>query len=96
MRFYGLGGLIMQELGVAVTVMPGGEIYRARKMCLMQQNFLCRLVESSGSSCCEVQLLSGWHQQATLLELLINKNIWDSLSKVDQSIIINACQAAMQ
>ena len=34
-------------------------------------------------------------KQATLLELLINRNVWDSLSKVDQSIIKTACQAAM-
>ena len=50
MRFYGLGGQVMQELGVAVTVM-GGEIYQAaEKNVWMQQNFLCQLLmKSSGS-----------------------------------------------
>ena len=98
MRFYGLGGQVMQELGVAVTVMPGGEIYQAlEKNVLDATEFSMPAIDEKlgFSRVAKYNYYPGWHQQATLLELLINKNIWDSLSKVDQSIIINACQAAM-
>ncbi|MBT6460520.1 MAG: TRAP transporter substrate-binding protein [Planctomycetaceae bacterium] len=98
MRFYGLGGQVMQELGVAVTVMPGGEIYQAlEKNILDATEFSMPAIDEKlgFSRVAKYNYYPGWHQQATLLELLINKSIWDSLSKVDQSIISNACQAAM-
>ena len=98
MRFYGLGGQVMQELGVAVTVMPGGEIYQAlEKNILDATEFSMPAIDEKlgFSRVAKYNYYPGWHQQATLLELLINKNTWDSLSKVDQSIISNACQAAM-
>ena len=98
MRFYGLGGQVMQELGVAVTVMPGGEIYQAlEKNVLDATEFSMPAIDEKlgFSRVANYNYYPGWHQQATLLELMINKNIWDSLSQVDQSIITNACQAAM-
>jgi TRAP-type mannitol/chloroaromatic compound transport system substrate-binding protein len=33
----------------------------------------------------------GWHQQATMLELYINKKKWDSLSDQQHAIIEQAC-----
>ena len=98
MRFYGLGGQVMQELGVAVTVMPGGEIYQAlEKNVLDATEFSMPAIDEKlgFSRVAKYNYYPGWHQQATLLELLINRNVWDSLSKVDQSIIKTACQAAM-
>ena len=98
MRFYGLGGRVMQQLGVAVTVMPGGEIYQALEKNILDgtEFSMPAIDEKLGfSRVAKYNYYPGWHQQATLLELLINKSIWDSLSKVDQSIISNACQAAM-
>ena len=98
MRFYGLGGQVMQELGVAVTVMPGGEIFQSlEKNILDATEFSMPAIDEKlgFSRVAKYNYYPGWHQQATLLELLVNKSIWESLSKVDQSIISNACQAAM-
>ena len=36
----------------------------------------------------------GWHQQATLFELLINKDVWNGLSESQKMIIEIICKAA--
>jgi len=43
----------------------------------------------------EYNYFPGWHQQATILELLVNRTVWDSLPEADRAVIETACQAAM-
>lgn len=98
MRFYGLGGQVMQELGAAVTVMPGGEIYQALEKNVLDatEYSMPAIDEKLGlARVASYNYFPGWHQQATILELLINKSIWHSLSAADQAVIEIACQAAM-
>ena len=98
MRFYGLGGQVMQQLGVAVTVMPGGEIYQALEKNVLDgtEYSMPAIDEKLGfSRVASYNYFPGWHQQATILELLINKSIWNSLSAADQAVIETACRAAM-
>lgn len=98
MRFYGLGGQVMQELGVAVTVMPGGELYQALEKNLLDATefSMPAIDEKLGfARVADYNYFPGWHQQATILELLINKSIWQSLSAADRTVIKTACQAAM-
>jgi len=98
MRFYGLGGQVMQDLGVAVTVMPGGEIYQAIEKNVLDgtEYSMPAIDEKLGlARVAKYNYFPGWHQQATILELLINKSIWNSLSPADRAVIETACQAAM-
>ena len=98
MRFYGLGGQVMQELGVAVTVMPGGEIFQAlEKNLLDATEFSMPAIDEKLGFYRAVpyNYYPGWYQQATILELLVNKSIWKSLSAADRAVIENACRAAM-
>jgi TRAP-type mannitol/chloroaromatic compound transport system substrate-binding protein len=98
MRFYGLGGQVMQELGVAVTVMPGGELYQALEKNVLDgtEYSMPAIDEKLGlARVASYNYFPGWHQQATILELLINKTIWQSLSPADQAVIETACRAAM-
>ncbi|MEO0944867.1 MAG: C4-dicarboxylate ABC transporter, partial [Pseudomonadota bacterium] len=37
----------------------------------------------------------GWHQQATVFELLINKDVWNEASEQHKAILTNACKASM-
>jgi len=37
----------------------------------------------------------GWHQQATVFELMINKDVWNEASDSHKAIISNACKASM-
>ncbi len=98
MRFYGLGGQVMQELGVAVTVMPGGEIYQALEKNVLDgtEYSMPAIDEKLGlARVADYNYYPGWHQQATILELLINRSIWQSLSAADRAVIETACRAAM-
>jgi len=98
MRFYGLGGQVMQQLGVAVTVMPGGEIYQALEKNVLDgtEYSMPAIDEKLGfARVASYNYFPGWHQQATILELLINKSLWNSLSAADQAVIETACRAAM-
>jgi len=37
----------------------------------------------------------GWHQQATVFELMINKDVWNEASDQHKAIIENACRSSM-
>jgi TRAP-type mannitol/chloroaromatic compound transport system substrate-binding protein len=37
----------------------------------------------------------GWHQQATLLELIINKDVWNGLSASQQALVEMGCREAV-
>jgi TRAP-type mannitol/chloroaromatic compound transport system substrate-binding protein len=37
----------------------------------------------------------GWHQQATVFELMINKDVWNGASEQHQQILTQACKASM-
>ncbi len=37
----------------------------------------------------------GWHQQATMFELLINSKVWKDMSDQQQAIVENVCKASM-
>ena len=98
MRFYGLGGQVMQDLGVAVSVIPGGEIFQALEKGVLDgtEYSMPAIDEKLGFyRAAPYNYYPGWHQQATILELLINKTVWKSLSAADQAVLRNACKAAM-
>ena len=98
MRFYGLGGQVMQDLGVAVSVIPGGEIFQALEKGVLDgtEYSMPAIDEKLGFyRAAPYNYYPGWHQQATILELLINKTVWKSLSAADKAVLRNACKAAM-
>ena len=98
MRFYGLGGQVMQDLGVAVSVIPGGEIFQALEKGVLDgtEYSMPAIDEKLGFyRAAPYNYYPGWHKQATILELLINKTVWKSLSAADQAVLRNACKEAM-
>lgn len=97
MRFYGLGGKAMQKLGVSVSLLPGGEIFPAlEKKAIDATEFSMPAIDSRLGFYKVVKnnYFPGWHQQATLFELLINKDVWNGLSEHQKMIIEMMCQAA--
>ncbi len=94
MRFLGLGAKVMEKLGVATQLIAPGEIYQALQL---------GTLDAAEFSTPEMDLklgfyqvaryyyLPGWHQQATAIDLLINKKKWDALSPTQQAIIEQAC-----
>lgn len=98
MRFFGLGGAVMQKLGVAVSLMPAGEIFQAlEKGVIDATEFSFPAIDQKLGfyKIVKYNYYPGWHQQSTLLELLINKDVWNGMTKSQQRQIEMVTQANM-
>jgi len=98
MRFFGLGGKVMQKLGVSTSLLPGGEIFAAlEKNAIDATEFSLPAVDKrlGFHKIVKYNYFPGWHQQATISELLINKDVWKSMSETQQAAINVACRANM-
>jgi TRAP-type mannitol/chloroaromatic compound transport system substrate-binding protein len=83
MRFFGLGGEVMQKLGVSTSLLPAGEIFPAlEKGAIDATEFSMPAIDQrlGFSKIVKYNYYPGWHQQATTCELLINKDVWNKLS----------------
>ncbi len=98
MRFFGLGGKVMQKLGVATSLLPGGEIFPAlEKGAIDATEFSMPAIDQrlGFDKLVKFNYFPGWHQQATVFELLINKDEWNGLAAELQAQIELACKAQM-
>ena len=98
MRFFGLGGKVMQKLGVATSLLPGGEIFPAlEKGAIDATEFSMPAIDArlGFHKLVKFNYFPGCHQQATVFELMINKDVWNEASEQHQAIIENACKASM-
>lgn len=98
MRFFGLGGEAMQKLGVSVSLLPGGEIFPAlEKRAIDATEFSMPAIDQRLGfyKVVKYNYYPGWHQQSTLFELLINKDVWNSLSKRQQTALEVLCKASV-
>ncbi len=98
MRFFGLGGKVMQKLGVATSLLPGGEIFPAlEKGAIDATEFSMPAIDArlGFHKLVKYNYFPGWHQQATVFELMINKDVWNEASEQHKAIIENACQGSM-
>ncbi|MEM9250029.1 MAG: TRAP transporter substrate-binding protein [Pseudomonadota bacterium] len=98
MRFFGLGGKVMEKLGVATSLLPGGEIFPAlEKGAIDATEFSMPAIDQrlGFHKVVKYNYFPGWHQQATVFELLINKDVWTAASEQHQAILTSACKASM-
>lgn len=98
MRFFGLGGKVMEKLGVATSLLPGGEIFPAlEKGAIDATEFSMPAIDQrlGFHKVAKYNYFPGWHQQATVFELLINKDVWNAASEQHQHILAEACKASM-
>jgi TRAP-type mannitol/chloroaromatic compound transport system substrate-binding protein len=98
MRFFGLGGEVMQKLGVATSLLPGGEIFSALENgAIDATEFSLPAVDTRLGfyKLVKFNYFPGWHQQATIFELLINGDTWNEASDSQRAIIESACKASM-
>ncbi|PHR73048.1 MAG: C4-dicarboxylate ABC transporter [Arcobacter sp.] len=98
MRFFGLGADVMTKLGVATSLLPGGEIFSAlEKGVIDASEFSIPAVDKRLGfyKIAKYNYFPGWHQQATVFELLINKKTWNNMSQMQQNAISLTCKANM-
>jgi len=97
MRFFGLGALVMEKLGVSTVGLPGGEIFPAlEKRAIDATEFSMPAIDKriGVHKILKYNYFPGWHQQATTFELIINKNVWNKMSAQQQAVIDHICKAS--
>ena len=98
MRFFGLGADVMEKLGVGTVQLPGGEIFGAlEKGAIDASEFSQPAIDQrlGFHKIVKYNYFPGWHQQATVFELLINKDTWGKMSKGQQALVDTTCKASM-
>jgi TRAP-type mannitol/chloroaromatic compound transport system substrate-binding protein len=96
MRIPGLAGKVYASLGVDVKLLPGGEIFPALERGVIDAAEFVGPYQDRRlglQKAAKFYYTTGWHETATVSELLINKAAWDKLPKDLQAIVENACAA---
>ena len=94
-RYFGLGGKVLHKLGASVQLLAGGDIYPA-----LERGVIDATEFSSPSidvalgfqKVAKHYYFPGWHQQGTILELLINLERWKELAPADQELVELTCK----
>lgn len=97
-RAAGLGGEIMKEVGMSVTVLPGGELYQALETGVLDATefSLPTVDEQLGFyQVAKYYHLPGWHQPSTSQYLYINGDVWNGLKPTTQALIETTCMAGV-
>ena len=96
MRFFGLGAEVMQRLGVSTSLLAAGDIFPAlERGAIDATEFSMPLIDQRLGfyNIASNNYFPGWHQPATMFELLINKDRWEDLDEKSQKQIEVACLA---
>lgn len=94
MRFFGLGANVMQKLGVSTQLLQAGEIFQALQLGTIDATEFSMPVMDLSLGFYQVAkyyYFPGWHQQATVGDLMINKAKWDAMSAHQKAIVEAAC-----
>jgi len=96
-RTVGLAADVMQQAGVAVTQLPGGEIVPALERGVIDAFEFNNPTSDSQFGAQDVSKhyhMSSYHQAAEFFEIIFNKDVYDGLSEEQQSILEYAAEAA--
>ncbi|ALG66576.1 TRAP transporter substrate-binding protein [Beggiatoa leptomitoformis] len=97
-RFAGIGGRVIQQVGASVTMLPGGEIFQAlEKGAIDATEFSMPAIDQKlgFDKIVKYNYFPGWHQAFTASYLLVNKDEWGKLSEANKTMIDMACTAAV-
>lgn len=95
-RAAGIGGEIMSEFGMSVTLLPGGELYQALETGVLDATefSLPTVDEQLGfQQVAKNYYLPGWHQPSTNQFLYVNLDVWNGLEDETRALIDMACMA---
>lgn len=95
-RFAGLAGDVMKDMGASVVLLSSGDIFPSLERGVIDgTEFSMPVIDKAIGlhKAAKYYYVPGWHQPAAINELIINQAKWDSLSAQNQARIENACQA---
>jgi TRAP-type mannitol/chloroaromatic compound transport system substrate-binding protein len=96
-RFAGLGGKVIQNLGASVTMMPGGEIFQAlERGAIDATEFSLPVVDErlGFDRIAQINYFPGWHQPFTAFHLAVGDAAWAALDPAARAVVETACTAA--
>lgn len=96
MRIPGLAGKVYSELGVAVRLLPGGEIFPALERGVIDAAEFVGPFQDRRMGlhkAAKYYHTTGWHEPTNVTELMINKQAWESLPADLQAIVRTAAMA---
>jgi len=88
---------VFEKIGAEPVFISGSQAYHALQNGTIDgAEFSTPLVDEGMNfyEVAEYNYYPGWHQRASLLELLINKDVWNSLTAHQQMVIEIICKAA--
>ena len=97
-RFFGLGGKVMQKLGASVQLLAAGDIFPALERGVLDATefSMPSIDERYGfHKIAKHYYFPGWHQQSSIIELMINMDRWNELSSLDQQLIELCCKESI-
>ena len=99
MRIFGLGARVMARIGAVPVLVPGSDLVQAfDKGKIDAAEVYTPAVDRTLGLQEEVKRLymPGWHQPATVLEFLVNKDRWAALGPERQQLIETTCGERLQ
>lgn len=99
MRIFGLGARVMSRAGAVPVLVPGGRLKKAfAKGQIDAAELYTPVVDRAHGLQDEAKIIymPGWHQPETVMELLINKDRWNTLGKDGRDVIEATCGELLQ
>ena len=96
-RFAGIGGRVLEELGASVTMIPGGDLYQALERGTIDATEFSQPAIDKMLGLDQIiknYIMPGWHQTLTTSHLLVNQDVWDGLKPQTRALIEMGCEAA--
>lgn len=96
MHIAGLGGQVVAELGANVQMLPAGEIYLALETGRLDAAEFSAPQLDVGFGFQQISdyyYFPGWHQHSSWDSIIINMDVWNSISEENQYLLEQACLA---
>ena len=96
LRWPGLGGKVLSKLNASISTIPGGEIFPSlEKGAIDGTEFSTPLIDDALGfwKVAKYNYYPGWHQPSTIMEICMNKDVWNSMSESQKAIIDSAITA---
>ncbi len=97
-RFAGLGGKVLEQVGASVTMLPSGEIFQAlEKGAIDATEYALPIVDEAlgFARIAKFNYFPGWHQPFTATHFIVNLKVWNELSETDQHLLTTTCTSAV-
>lgn len=94
-RIFGLGARVMSRLGAVPALIAGGQLPEAFKkgQVAAAELYTPAIDRAQGLQGSVKRIYSpGWHQPATVLEFLVNKDRWETLTEDQRHLVEETCR----